>query len=78
MNRSDNNKSTRQSRATKRCPECFTELSLDAKICFSCNQKVGKLGKHGLAKKPFNWLSYVICILSWLGFCLYIWWAFIR
>jgi hypothetical protein len=32
----------------------------------------------GIARKPFNWLAYLVCFLSWLAFGLYVWWAFFR
>ncbi len=60
----------------KRCPECFVTLPLDAKECFSCHSKVGNVDKHGKAKKGVNWISYIICILSWTIFFVYIKWAF--
>ena len=60
----------------KRCPECFVSLPLDAKECFSCHSKVGRVDKHGKAKKGVNWISYIICVLSWAIFFVYIKWAF--
>jgi hypothetical protein len=62
---------------TKRCPDCFVNLPLDAKVCFSCQTRVGKPDKFGKAKKKPNWISYLICILSWAVFILYIQWAFL-
>ena len=62
--------------ATKKCPYCYTHLPLDVKICFSCKKKVGKVEKHGMAKKPVDWISYIVCLIAWLGFFLYMWWAF--
>jgi len=60
----------------KRCPECFVSLPLDAKECFSCHAKIGRTDKHGRAKKSVDWVSYIICILSWTVFLGYIKWAF--
>ncbi|MCD6586401.1 MAG: hypothetical protein J7K96_11615 [Desulfobacteraceae bacterium] len=60
----------------KRCPECFVSLPLDAKECFSCHSKIGRADKHGKARKSVNWISYIICILSWTVFFVYIKWAF--
>ncbi len=60
----------------KRCPECFVSLPLDVKECFSCHSKVGSVDKHGKARKGVNWISYIICILSWTFFFVYIKWAF--
>ncbi len=61
---------------SKRCPECFVNLPIDAKICFSCHTRVGKPDKFGKAKKKPNWVSYILCILSWAVFILYLQWAF--
>jgi len=60
----------------KRCPECFVNLPLDAKRCFSCHTRVGGVDKHGKARRAVNWVSYIICILSWTIFFVYIKWAF--
>ena len=61
----------------KRCPECFTELALDATVCVSCKKKVGKVNSYGIAGKPVNWFAYAMCSASWIVFLLYIWWAFL-
>ena len=60
----------------KRCPECFVHLPLDAKECFSCHAKIGKVDKYGKARKGINWISYIICILSWAFLIFYLKWAF--
>jgi hypothetical protein len=60
----------------KRCPECFVSLPLDAKECFSCHAKVGRADKHGKARKGVNWVSYIMCIVSWAIFFAYCKWAF--
>ncbi|MDA8403469.1 MAG: hypothetical protein M0Z56_04625, partial [Desulfobacteraceae bacterium] len=49
----------------KRCPECFVNLPLNAKRCFSCHARVGRADKHGMARKATNWISYIVCIVSW-------------
>jgi hypothetical protein len=61
----------------KRCPECFINLPLDAKKCFSCRTRVGKVDKYGKARKSPNWTSYIICIISWAILIGYIQWAFL-
>jgi len=61
----------------KRCPECFVNFSLDAKECFSCHSKVGKIDKQGKARKGVNWISYIVCIISWGILIFYIKWAFL-
>jgi len=72
------NKNKPQSQKLKKCPECFAYLPIDAQVCVSCKKKVGKIDKHGIAKKPVDWMSYVRCLLMWCLFCLYMWWAFLR
>jgi hypothetical protein len=63
----------------KRCPECFTNLSMSATVCPWCSQKLkNKVNKHGYAKKPIDWYAYIACFLSWVGVAIYIWWAFFR
>jgi len=63
---------------TKKCPECFTHLPLNAKKCTVCNTLVSDVNRHGMAKRPIDWRAYTICFLSWLVLGLYIWWAFLR
>lgn len=60
----------------KRCPECFINLPMDAKECFSCHTKVGSPNKHGVAKKRGAWVQYVSCLIAWAIFVAYIKWAF--
>jgi len=70
---------TREDRKTllvKRCPECFINLPMDAKECFSCHTKVGGVDKHGRARKRGMWIPYVGCIIAWAIFIGYIKWAF--
>jgi len=63
---------------TKKCPECFTYLSLHIKKCPSCNTKLGDVNKLGFATRPLDWAGYLIAIISILGFCLFIWWGFFK
>jgi len=67
-----------QKPATKRCPECFTNLPVEAERCTSCNQKVGEVTAHGLAKKPVDWSSYLKAILAIGGFFVFVWWLFLK
>jgi len=62
----------------KRCPECFINLPLDAKVCFSCRTRVGRVDKFGKARKAPNWISYIICIVSWAILIAYINWVFLN
>ncbi len=65
--------------SVKRCPGCFTALPMEEKVCPWCNQKVKKsVDKFGHARKPVNWNSYLICLLSWAGVMVYIWWVFLK
>jgi len=61
----------------KRCPECGVNLPLDARRCFFCHTRVGRADKHGMAIKATNWISYLVCILSWAILIFYIKWAFL-
>ena len=63
---------------TKKCPECFTYLPGDAKVCHSCNIKVGEAGKEGVAKKPVDWMSYFVSIVAIVILGLFVWWSFFR
>jgi len=78
MSETKHNNNEAYSSRMKKCPECFTYLPIDAEVCVSCKIKVGKLGKHGLAQKPVDWLSYVRCLSMWVIFGLYMWWVFLR
>jgi hypothetical protein len=62
--------------SVKKCHSCNTPLTLDAKICYSCKRKVGKVDRHGIASKPTDWKGYTICIISWVIFIVYVIWAF--
>jgi ribosomal protein L40E len=61
----------------KRCPECGVNLPLDARRCFSCHTRIGRADKHGMARKSINWVSYLVCIVSWAILIFYIKWAFL-
>ena len=63
-------------RENKICPHCRVPLALDARVCFSCDEKVGKASRYGIAKTPVDYWSYVGAFLSWIGFYLYLRWAF--
>lgn len=63
--------------ATKKCPECYTYVSLRTTKCPSCNTRLGEVEKHGMAKKTVDWNAYLLAFLAVLGFVIYIWWAFL-
>ncbi|MBS3754470.1 MAG: hypothetical protein KGY56_02090 [Desulfobacterales bacterium] len=72
----DKGPSPQESYLVKRCPECFATLPIDARQCFSCKAKVGKVNRHGMAERPVNWFAYLTCILAWAALIFYIKWAF--
>ena len=61
---------------TKRCPYCSTPIPMHVNRCFACGEKVGDMGKYGLAKKAFDWKGYLACLISFISFALFVWWAF--
>ncbi len=63
---------------SKKCPYCNIYLEINAKRCYSCKRRVGRANRVGIARKPLDWLAYLICILSWAAFGFYVWWAFLR
>ena len=63
---------------TKKCPECYVYLPLNTQKCPSCNTKLGDVDKLGFATRKFDWSGYIIAIISIVGFCVFIWWGFIR
>jgi predicted nucleic acid-binding Zn ribbon protein len=69
---------TKTTKPGKKCPECFTFLPRDAKVCHSCNAKVGEIQNNGFAKKPVDWMSYVKAILAVIIFGVFVWWSFLR
>lgn len=62
----------------KKCPECFTALSIDADRCTSCNQRVGAVNDIGIAELPVDWMSYFNALLAASAFCFFIWWVFLK
>lgn len=68
--------SSPQSYMTKKCPECFTYLPLDAKLCHSCGSRVGAVNRLGLAEKPVNVKGYLTAAIAILAFAIFLWWGF--
>ena len=62
---------------TKRCPECFADLPLDATVCDKCKKKVGNVNNIGFAEIRPVWFSYITFFLSLMLFGLFAWWGFI-
>lgn len=61
---------------TKKCPECMTYVAFDATECFSCGARIKEADKLGIAKRPFNWKSYLFSLITAAAFGWYMWWAF--
>ena len=78
MAKSDRASKTKKKFGTKKCPDCFEVLVLEAKKCTYCEKQVGPVDKNGYAKRPVDWKGYAYLISSWSLFGFYIWWAFIR
>jgi hypothetical protein len=62
--------------ASKKCPECYSYVPRNARVCPSCKTRLGDLGRHGMAERLTNWKSYIICAVLWLAFIIYVKWAF--
>ena len=63
---------------TKKCPYCSSYVKLNADRCDACNRRIGPANPYGVAKKPFNFKSYIIAILAVAAFVAYTYWAFGR
>ena len=61
---------------TKKCPECYSYLLMQANECDVCETQVRIADNGGLAKKPINWMSYFHCFLAWLSLTLFVWLCF--
>jgi hypothetical protein len=64
------------SHMTKKCPECFAYLRLDAKTCHSCGKSVGVVSPIGMAEKPPNVKGYVLAVGAAIAFVIFVWWGF--
>ncbi len=64
------------SHMTKKCPECFVYLPLDAKVCHSCGTSVGGVTRLGLAEKPPNIKGYLMAGIAIAAFVVFVWWGF--
>ncbi|MBW2443071.1 MAG: hypothetical protein JRH12_21535 [Deltaproteobacteria bacterium] len=62
--------------ATKKCPDCYAHLPLNAKECHACKAKVGDVDRLGFAEKPVDWLGYLLAGISIVVFAVFMWWAF--
>jgi hypothetical protein len=62
--------------ATKKCPDCYAHMPLNAKECHACKAKVGDVDRLGFAEKPVDWLGYLLAGISIVVFAVFMWWAF--
>lgn len=69
-------KDTERRYSSKKCPECYEYVSLEATVCPSCKTRLGKVQEHGMAERLTNWKAYIICIILWLALAVYLKWAF--
>ena len=76
MGKFSNEKFDHDSFSTKKCPYCHTYLPIDTEKCSYCGKNVGEVEQNGMARKPTDWISYVVCIVAWIVFIVYIGWAF--
>ncbi len=78
---SDRANSGRQSpttHMTKKCPECYAYMPLEARTCPACKRKIGEVDALGFAKKPFDWQGYLIAAVCIAAFVVFMWWGFFR
>ena len=61
---------------TKKCPDCYVHLPLNAKVCHSCQAKVGDVDELGFGEKPVDWKGYVAAIIAITIFAIFVWWGF--
>ena len=62
--------------STKKCPECYTYIPIDAQVCPSCKTRVGKVTRSGMAARKTNWKTIFICIIAWIVFAVFMKYAF--
>jgi len=62
--------------ASKKCPECYTYIPIDAQMCPSCKTRVGKVTRSGMAARRTNWKANIICIIAFIVFAAFIKYAF--
>ncbi len=63
---------------TKKCPECYAYVKIEAEVCPYCKTKIGHVGSHGMAIRKVDWKSYLTFAVALIALGVYIWWAFLR
>ena len=61
---------------TKKCPDCYVHLPLNAKVCHACQAKVGDVDKLGFGEKPVDWKAYIAAAIAIAIFAVFVWWGF--
>ena len=61
---------------TKKCPYCHVYLPLHVTRCTACRKRIGEVDKLGFASKPFDWIGYILAIVSIVAFAIFMWWGF--
>lgn len=61
---------------TKKCPECYVYLPLDARRCTACGTRVGPVDKLGHARRVVNVKAYLVAVCFALIFLGVLWWGF--
>lgn len=61
---------------TKKCPDCYVHLPLNAKVCHACQAKVGDVDKLGFGEKPVDWKGYAAAAIAITIFAIFVWWGF--
>ena len=64
--------------STKKCYECFEHMKLDAIECPFCKSRVGPVDRDGIAKKPVDWISYVVFLVALAALALFVWKVFLN
>jgi len=63
-------------KAYKQCPDCLEKLPLEAKKCTQCSTRLGKIMPDGKARKPIDWIAYIVSAALITVLVYYIRWAF--
>ncbi len=63
---------------SKKCPYCFTYMSLKVLSCPSCKEKVGPVDKYGMASKITDYRSYFISFAASIALIVFLYYAFFK
>ena len=62
----------------KKCPYCYSHLTVTANRCDRCGKRVGPVESSGWAKKTVDWKAYIKAAIAAGLFIWFFWWAFMR